>query len=130
MSWAIILLTAKRVWTWIRQNSGALLLCVIGFFTGAALLRRKDSQIGTLKEALDAEKHKSEINRLKEKALALEKIDSTSVVRDKVLAEEVAKVEAEAAAHKKRLLALHNRDFKPETMTDAEVEQRFRDAGL
>ena len=130
MSWAVIVFWLKGTWTWIKANTGFLLLCAIGMFTGAKLLRRKDSQISSLNEALAAEKHNTEIARLKEKAIALEKLDATSVARDKVLVEEITEVEREAAEHKKRLLALHNKQLDPNTMTDAEVEEHFRNAGL
>lgn len=130
MSWIVIVTYAGKVWTWVKANTGFLLLCVVGMFTGAKLLRRKDSQIATLNEAILAQKYKTEVAHLQGKAEELTKLDAASVVRDRVLAEDVTAIEREITERKKRLLGLHDKRVDPAAMTDAEVEERFRAAGL
>jgi hypothetical protein len=130
ITWAVTVSYLRAAWVWLKNNTHFVLLCIIGYFTGAALLRRKDSQITNLKEAVAAQKHKTEVERLKGKTEELKKLDATSVARDKVLADEIAVIEHEKIEHQRRLLALHNKQLDPNTMTDAEVEEHFRAAGL
>lgn len=130
MTWVAVVAALEKAWTWLKQNTHFVLLCLIGYFTGAALLRRKDSQISTLKEGLAAEKHKSEIERLKGKAEILAKLDIASEARDQALVDQQTAIEQSIAAHKKRLLALHEKQLDVNRMTDAEVEEHFRNAGL
>lgn len=130
MTWPVIVHALKEAWGWVKRNLGFVLLCVVGMITGAKLLRRKDSEITTLKDAVAANKVKAEIEVLRGRREELMKAVVASKSEDLALAREVTQAEAALVAQKKKLLAMHTTQMNPNTMSDAEVEEYFRRAGL
>jgi hypothetical protein len=121
---------AGKAWTWLHDNALWLLLFVLGISAGRKLLKRKDSEVSTLKDALTVETHKNAIEHLKGRREEALKSVAESDSIDSVLIRRQRELEAGIAAHQRSVLALHDKQVDLTSMSDAEVEARFRDAGL
>ena len=119
-----------KAWTWVRENAVWLLLLFMGAAAGRSLLKRKDSDVATLKDALAVEQHKSAIENLKGRREEALKAVSASAERDEHLGLQQAQLEMQIAQHKRELVAIHQKTPDVHALTDEEVEERFRHAGL
>ncbi len=109
--------------TWLRVHAGWLLLICLGAFTGAALLRRKDNQINSLKAARQVEKAKAEIKVLETKRQSI-------AAKDREDANEVITLSASIAAKQKEIAALHEGRHQWDDLSDEQVRAALKNAGL
>jgi len=121
---------ALKLWTWIRDNALWLLLLVLGAAAGRKLFARKDSEVSSLKDALDVQKHQAAIENLRGRREEALKQDAASAQLEAQRSTEQLILEARIVDHKRSIVALHQKSVDVATLSDTEVEERFRDAGL
>lgn len=130
MTWTVILHALGSAWRWTKMNAGWLLLMTLGAVTGAKLLRRKDSEVQSVKEALEVQKHKAAIENLKGRREEVLKQEAETARADREIQQKAAVLALDIAERKRRIAALHDKKLDVEAMTNSEVEEYFRNAGL
>lgn len=130
VQWFIIQRALAGAWHWLQQHALWILLFGVGAFTGAKLLRRKDSEVGTLKEALAVEQHKKAIEGLRARREEILSRDAESLARDAVLTQTAESIQAQIAERKRAVVELHRKSTNVHELTDEQVEELFRHAGL
>jgi len=107
---------------WLKTHAGAAFLCLIGAWTGAFLLKRKDNHVNSIEQALELERHKAKVKSLRQQRLALRPLDRRK-------ADEVMAVTQEIAKHHQRVAELMS--GKPwGELSDEEIKRALFSAGL
>jgi hypothetical protein len=130
IQWLLIKRYALQAFAWVHENLTWILLTLLGVAFGRELLKRKDSQVSTLKDALAVQKHKVAIEALRVRKEEVDKEVAASEQRDVNLGLKQFGLERTIAEHKREILALHTQDPAVEDLDDEELARRFRDAGL
>jgi hypothetical protein len=130
IQWLLVKNAFVRAWRWVHDNALWLVLMVIGAATGAALMRRKDSQVSTLKEALSVEKAKGQLERLRGERDGILQQDAGLVARDAGLKERAELLENEMRARKQEIVHLHDKKLNLAYLSDEQLEAEFRRVGL
>ncbi len=112
----------KECAQWLKTNAAFLLLLVIGAFTGAALLRSKQSRINTIEAALEVERRKKKVVELSAQRMALRPVDEEK-------ANAILRLSAEMAKHNKRIVELHSGQSW-EQLPGEDIRRALRDVGL
>jgi len=114
--------TLCTIGDWLKRHSMWLLLVVLGAWTGAALIRKRSSQVNTLESALAVQRSKQALQVLRKQQAKL-------VTSDRVVANEVLQVSAEITRHKRAIAEAHAGKGWDE-LSDDEVRAALREAGL
>lgn len=130
IQWLMIKGALGRGWVWVRDNAVWLVLLAIGAWTGAKLLKRKDSQVSSLKEGLVVEKAKAQLERLRGERDGVLAGDQALVERDQAAMVKVDALEYAIKMRKQAILAVHDKKLDVSQMTDLELEEHFRRVGL
>jgi len=107
---------------WVQRHALCLLLIVIGAWTGAFLIRRRDNAVTTLNSARSVDRAKARIATLRAKSATIAALD-----QDK--ANELLRVHSDIEQHKRAIAEIYN--GKPwSAMTDAEALAALKAAGV
>lgn len=112
----------SKAWEFLKTNAVWLLLLVVGAWTGAKLLRDKESRVIGLKSALKAEAAKKEALKLRAKREALGEID-------KAKEKEAERLENFIREQDRRIAEIHT-GKKWEELSNEELTAALRAAGL
>lgn len=118
----LILAKAALTLEWVRKHLLWLALILVGSFTAASVFRRRSNNISTMGEALDLQKAKKKIVVISEERKKLD-------VHDREAANKSLRLGAEITAQKKRIAEITTGQ-RWEELSDAEIEQALREAGL
>jgi hypothetical protein len=115
---------------WLKANIVWVFLMLLGAFTGAKLLKRKDSQVASLKEALAVERVKKDVALLRARREDILAQDAAYEVNEQALAQKAIILTAEIRDKQRKALAIHNKQLDIYNMSDVELEEHFKNAGL
>lgn len=107
---------------WIKRHALWLLLAVVGSWTGAALIRRRNNAVNTIDSALSVERAKARIATLRAESASVAAVDQQK-------ANELLRIHNDIEQHKKDIAETYS--GKPWAgMSDAEVQEALRAAGV
>jgi hypothetical protein len=107
---------------WLERHALWLLLMVIGAWTGAALIRRRNNAVSTVRSALSVEKAKERIASLRAEGANVTAIDQEK-------ANQLLRVHSDIEQQRKAIAEIYN--GKPwAEMSDEEVQAALRASGV